>query len=313
MAANSNFDSLLSTTLNAYRKKLEDNIFLSNPLIAWLYGKNRKETQTGGYKIVEPLMYGKNSTAGWYSGYDLLDTTPQEGISAAEFDWKQGAVSISISRKEERQNAESETRILNLLKAKITQGEESLREEMDEAAFLDGTADSNSIIGLALMVDSAGTYGNIARTSNSWWSSTETASGSFASQGLSDMRTTYNSISKGNIHPDLILTNQTVFEYYENVLQPQERFTDTKVADGGFQNLKFKGATMMYDDYCQSGTMYFLNSNYLRLVVESGTDLITTPFVKPENQDAKVAQILWMGALTASNCQRQGKMTGISA
>lgn len=313
MAGNANFDAILSTTLNAYRKKLEDNIFRANPLFAWLYGKGKKETQTGGNKIVVPLLYGKNTTAGAYSKYDLLDTTPQEGITAAEFDWKQYAASISIARKEERQNAPSETRVLNLLQSKIMQAEESLRELLDEHSFLSNASASNNLTGLALAVDSAGTYGNIARGSNSWWSANETGSGSFASQGLNDMRTMYNDCSKGNIHPDLILTTQTVFEYYEKTLQPQERFTDTKTLDGGFQNLKFKGATMMFDLYCQSGVMYFLNSNFMKLIVESGTDLITTPFVKPENQDAKVAQILWMGDMVCSNCDRQGKLTGITA
>jgi hypothetical protein len=35
--------------------------------------------------------------------------------------------------------------------------------------------------------------------------------------------------------------------------------------------------------------MYMLNSKYMKLVVHSGRDVITTPFIKPENQDAKVA------------------------
>lgn len=313
MAGNTNFDAILSTTLNAYRPKLEENIFRANPLWAWLMGKGRKKMQTGGVKIVVPLLYAKNTTAGSYSGYDILDTTPQEGITAAEYNWKQYSSSITISRKEERQNAESDTRVLNLLQSKIMQSEESLRELLDEHAFLSDAAATKNLTGLALAVDSTGTYGNINRATDSWWAAKETASGSFAAQGLDDMRTMYNDCSKGNIHPDFILTGQTEFEYYESTLQPQQRFTDTKMLDAGFQNLKFKAATMMFDLYCQSGVMYFLNSEFLEMYVESGTDLITTPFVKPENQDAKVAQILWMGNLTVSNSSRQGKLTGISA
>jgi len=313
MAGNANFDAILSTTLNTYRPKLEDNIFRANALFAWLMGKGRKRMQTGGVQIIVPLLYATNSTAGSYSAYDILDTTPQEGISSAEYNWKQYAASISISRKEERQNAESETRILNLLKGKIMQAEESLKEKMDQHAFLSDAVDTKNLTGLALAVDSTGTYGNINRATDSWWAANETASGSFAAQGLDDMRTLYNNCSKGNVHPDLILTGQTEFEYYESTLQPQQRFTDTKTVDGGFQNLKYKDATMMFDLYCQSGVMYMLNSNFLELVVESGTDLITTPFVKPENQDAKVAQILWMGNLASSNSDRHGKLTGITA
>lgn len=58
--------------------------------------------------------------------------------------------------------------------------------------------------------------------------------------------------------------------------------------------------------------MLFLNLDFLELVIDSQTDFITTPFVRPENQDAKVAQILFMGNLTCSNRRKQGMIYGIT-
>lgn len=52
-------------------------------------------------------------------------------------------------------------------------------------------------------------------------------------------------------------------------------------------------------------TIYLINSNYLKLVVDRETDFVPTDFVKPENQDCKVAQILWMGQIVCSNRARQ--------
>ncbi len=87
MAVNSNFDTLTATTLKNYRKTMEDTIFTSNPLFFWLKEKGRmKVDNTGGTQIICPLMYGKNSTAKSYSGYDVIDVIPQDGISAAEYD-----------------------------------------------------------------------------------------------------------------------------------------------------------------------------------------------------------------------------------
>ena len=89
MAGNANFDALLSTTLANYRPQLTDNVFSARPLTYWLMDKGRIRMVNGGTKIVEPLIYGTNSTVGSYSGYDTISLTPQEGISAAEFEWKQ--------------------------------------------------------------------------------------------------------------------------------------------------------------------------------------------------------------------------------
>lgn len=319
-------DSVLSTTLANYRPTLEDNIFKANPLLYWLAGqypavpnaqnqsRGQKKTLPGGESIVIPLMYEQNTTVTNYSKYSPIDVTPQEGITSARFTWKQMAASISISGLEEAQNAESDTRIINLLEAKTKQAEMSLGEQMDSQFFGAGGDGTLAFTGLQSIVSTTGTLGGISRTGNPWWQAkVATSAGSFAAGGLAAMRTKFNDVSKGPDHPDLIMTDQTTFERYENILQPQERFTDSKTADGGFQNLKFKDAVVMYDFYCTAGSMYFLNSKYLNWNVHKDVDFATTAFVKPDNQDARVAQILVYGDLTVSNCQRQGLISGFTA
>lgn len=130
------------------------------------------------------------------------------------------------------------------------------------------------------------------------------------------MRALYNNISEQSISggaPDFICSDQTAYEYYEAQLQPQQRFTDEKMAGAGFENLRYKGATFAYDPNTPSGNLFMLSSDSLKLVTSKGTNFITTPFIKPENQDAKVAQILWAGQLASDNIRRLGKMTGITA
>ena len=50
---------------------------------------------------------------------------------------------------------------------------------------------------------------------------------------------------------------------------------------------------------------------YFGMKVHSGTNFTPTPFTKPENQDAKVAHILWLGAVAVSNRRKQGVVGGI--
>jgi len=80
-------DSVLSTTLANYKGTMEDEIFKAIPLYYKLYETGNKRTISGGESIVVPLMYGKNSTVAGYSGYGIIDTTPQEGISSAKFNF----------------------------------------------------------------------------------------------------------------------------------------------------------------------------------------------------------------------------------
>jgi hypothetical protein len=49
-----------------------------------LYQKGKKETIDGGASIVVPIMYAKNATAAFYSLYDTINVTPQEGMTAAQ-------------------------------------------------------------------------------------------------------------------------------------------------------------------------------------------------------------------------------------
>lgn len=313
------FDAVASTTLQNYQPTLQDNIFKKNPFFYWMLEKGAKMTVDGGRTIVVPITYAKNSTVAPYASYGIIDTTPQDNETAAEYGWSQYAGSIAISGKEMRQNSGSKTKLINLLEAKTKNAENAMREKLDIDLFgaqLTNANGDNGLNGLQSLVDTTSVVGNINSTlaANSFWDAQTTASGSFATQGLDNMRTTYNNCTiDGMGGPDLGLTTQTIFEYYEKGLQTQQRFTDTKTLDGGFENLKFKGMTLMWDSKCNSGTMYFLNSDALKLAVHPDGDLKVTDFIKPGNQDAKVANILFMGNTVVLERRRLGKMTSVTA
>ena len=313
MAGNSNFDALLTTTLANYRDQLTDNIFTARPLTYMLNEKGRIRMLNGGTKIVEPLVYATNGTIGSYSGYDTISLTPQTGISAAEYDWKQYAASISISGIEEAKN-NGEQEIINLLEAKIMQAEESVREGFNTMFYADGTGNSSKDWnGLGNIVEATGTLGNInpADSGNSFWASYEENTSTALT--LAQMATAYNTVSVGNDHPDVVLTTQTLFEKYEALLQPFLRYTDTKTADAGFQNLLFKASPVMYDASCTATNMFFLNTKYLTLVGHSSKWFEQTQFVRPEDLDARYALIMCYGNLTCRNRKKQGKLTAKTA
>ena len=319
MPGNTSFDVLLSTTLKNYSSTLVDNIFRDRVLLDHMNQAGKVVVEQGGYSIVEPLMYAQNNTVSSYAGYDAIDLTPQEGITAAEYQWKQLAASIAISGIEEAKNRGTEA-IIKLLNAKIMQAEESIKESLNYQLFSDGTGNGGKDFGgLAAIVEATGTVGGIDQSTNAWWASYEENNATALTLPL--MATAYNTVSKGNDTPDIIVASQYLFEKYESLLTGQVRYQDTSKANAGFQNLMFKQTPVVFDKllgdsvasggFNTPGTMYFLNTKYLKLTGMQGKWFETTDFQQGTvaGVDARYALIMAFGNLVCSNRARQGKLT----
>jgi hypothetical protein len=127
--------------------------------------------------------------------------------------------------------------------------------------------------------------------------------------GKKAMRTLYNSVSIGQDQPQVIIGTQKVYEFYEDSLVDQIRYTNTEMADAGFSNLMFKGCPITYDADQTINVLDFLNLRYLRVVGHSDTWFKSTPFVRPTNRDARTSQILCYGQMTCLKRSAQGRLT----
>jgi len=315
MPGNVNYNTLLSTTLKNYRPTFVDNIFKHNFLFQYMFSKQGgMDSQGGGTKIIAPLMYGDNATFQWYDGYDPLITTPQEGFTAAEFDWRQAAASVTISGKEERMNS-GEQQLINLLKAKITQAEKSMQAGFALALFAIGTGKQMNGLPYFIRQSPAGaaTVAGIPQSTNAWWRNytiDATKTTAIYDRLKLCLFKLYNRTSDGDDHIDLMIADIATFEGWEDLLTAtinvHPGLTNTKLADMGFDNYKVKGATLGWDNNAIANTVHGINTDYLKMVVHPAANFTNTPFITPENQDARTAKILWMGNLTCSNRARQG-------
>lgn len=307
-----NVTSLIATTLSTYGKTLADNIHKAIPALAWLSIKKRV-TEDGGATVVRSVVYGSNSTAGFYSSDDILDTTIQDNFTAAQWQWRQAAASITVTGRIELQNA-GRAQVIDYAKAQIDNALASLKEAIDIKLFV-STQTGPNITPLNAIISNTGTVGDINGGTNTWWQATQTSSGSFAGRGLSDLRTTWDSVSvkmpAGG--PDLILSDQTSYEAYEATLTPTVRYSDVSMGDLGFSNLKYKEAVWTWDPNATVGNVYLLNSKAIELVQHSNRLFTMSEWVKPANQDLKVAQVFWAGELTTNNRRKLGLLTGVTA
>lgn len=311
-----NVDELLTTSLVNMIPGIRDNVFKSNPVFKFFYegkggGKMRKK---GGAALSHGELYARNTTAMSYQRYDTLDTTPQDGLTRDQWAWAQYAATVTIDGFTERVANAGDSKIEDILEAKKMQAEESLMLLLEQHMF-QATPGPKDIQSLAAIIASSGQVGGINGTTNTWWQSQVTASGSFAAQGRSDLTALWNTISVQNPvgGPEMLVSDQASFQYYESSLVAQERFTDNKLVDIGIENLKFKATPWTWSPQASSGVIYALHSKALEFIVNSDTDFLVTPFVQPTNQDARTSKILLACALVSGNRRKAGKLTGITA
>lgn len=320
------WDAITTSTLEAGMGEMRDNIIKGNPMLAYMESKGRILLLDGGLRIKADLFYGKNSTVKAQTQYELLDTLPQEGITAAFFDWKYVNGTLTISRGERRKNS-GKNAMFNLIEAKRQQLELSFREEVSRQLILgDGTdVGDKEIEGLALAVEAANTsaYGGITPTGTSaWWAcQAETTAYSFAAAGLDYIRPLFRKASRSDIFSatDLILCDGALYDAFEaeHVLHLQFAASGKQnkaMFDLGIANFTYKGATVMEDPQLDStGYIYGLNTEFIKFTVDKESNFVILPAVTPSDQLATVAPMTLMANLATNNRRKQWIKSGGSA
>ena len=303
---------VLSTSIADYSKTLRDNVYNDVILLKLADQAGNKRTIDGGLSIVYTVIKEKQDDGGFYLGADVLNNTQGNDTTMVEYKWQNSYEPIQITRDEERQNSGDMHKIIDLVAAKTQMAEKAIKDRMDQALSTP-VASANNLIDIETLV-ATGALGTLNGASDTFWQSTVTASGAFATQGLTDMTTATYAVSSSSImdNPTHYITNKTIFQKFEQTRLPLERISNTLTANAGFTNLTFKGKPVVYGNYIGSGLMFGLNMNYIHLCVDSASDFITTPFLAPTNQTVKVAYIIWRGNMVTDNRRRHFKLTGIS-
>ena len=318
--ASPNLSEIVTTTLRNRSGKLADNVTNNNALLNRLNKKGNVKPVDGGRTIVQELDYQENGTFKRYSGYETLDISPSEVFSAAEFDWKQGATSVSISGLEELQNSGSE-RVIDLLESRIKNAERTMANNVSNDLYSDGTASGGKQIGglqhIIADAPSTGTVGGINRATYSFWRNyaydSTTDGGAAATSALIQgyMNQVWLNITRGSDRPDLIVADNNYFKLYLESLQSIQRIASDDMASAGFTSLKYMDADVVFDGGyggdAPANHMYFINTDYLAWRPHKDRNM--TP-LNPDrfsvNQDAMVKLIAFAGNLTVSNCFVQG-------
>lgn len=316
--ATPNISEIASVTIESRTREIQDNVTKNNALLYQLSQKGNIRTFSGGRLIYEELSFRENANFGFYSGYDTLPIAAQEVLTAASFDIKQAAAPVVISGLELLQNSGKEA-LIDLLDSKLKVAESTMKNGIAADLYADGTTyGGKGINGLDIAVPqnpTTGTYGGIDRSVWTFWQSKyyDPAATPTSATIQGYMNTLWAQLIRGADSPKLIMAGSTIWATYMSSLQSQQRFTDAKMAEAGFENVKFMSAPVVLDNISGivATDMYFLNTDYLHFRPHKDRNFVSAKGARlPINQDAQIEMIFWAGNLTCSASFLQGRLKG---
>ena len=319
---------------------LRENVGLSRILGAAKKGKWEGESMKKTIKV------SKNTTGGFFTRYDLLDTSEtdnkQQMVFYPQFRYK----TVALAGTDLSINAISSTKIIDIAANAMEDTSRDLADDMGND-FYSGVGTGITMNGLANIVDDGGTaatYGGLTRATYTALNATDTASGGTVS--FAKLTTLYNAISDGSMTPSLGLCDRDTFALLESLNTPQEGLYKTidMIKGGltggtGYTALYHKGVPIVADRKCTSGYFFFLNEDSLDFYTVSpdgGGVLGMKPFnfkattdgnantalgmgfswggwKMPINQFSVVSQILFAGNFINWDPRRSGRLTGITS
>lgn len=313
-------DDFYTSTWNNRSKTVVDNIFTATPLWKFMKGQNAiKYDGSGGRFLEVPLSYAKNETVASLGKGDTVSLNDTKFLTTAQYQWKYVAGNLTRYFTDDQQNKGKQAQ-LNLANAKIDNLKNSLSDKFEEFMFGDGTGngskDPNGLRTFIVSSPSSGTVGNIDASAHSWWRNKQkTATGAASVYLLSDMRNLFNNCATGQgvDMPNVIFTDQTSYELYEDEVQELKVINDASSGDPMMKTVTFKGIPIYWSSQAPSAKMYFLNTKYIAVTIDPDVNFMMTEWKTVANTLDRYAQIVVKIETTCSRRASQGVLESIAA
>lgn len=326
MATFPNVNDIIATTIESRTGSLADNVTKQNAFLDKMRKRGNVKTFSGGRIITQEIMYNDPTTqnAGAFSGYDVIDITPNSPITYSQFDIKQYAAAVTISGLEELQNSGAE-QFIDLLEGRMQVAEAQLVNQISADCYGDGTGQGGkAITGLAAAVSAtptSGTYGGINRATWNFWrnvafdATTDGGAAATSANIQSYMNRVAVQLVRGSDRPDMIVADNNYYRLFLESLQSIQRITSESDAAAGFTSIAYNGAGLNCPVYLDGGIggsspanrMYFINTKYMFFRPHAARNFTSIGGDRQSvNQDATVKLMGWAGNLTSSGSQFQG-------
>lgn len=350
------YAQLAASTIKNFKRGFVDNIIadsilltlMGSPEVAPRVRRSRDPKVSGaippglkfedapGRKIFFPLMYAKNGTVQSYSGFDVLDTSPQDLFTAAEYDWASISGSLHISMDELDQNTGSAVQLFNLLEGHIDALRISMSDDITDKLLGIKASGSKDPLGLMDLVKddpttdpASGDLGGIDSVANSFWrnQAVDHGGGAFGTDqtgdGMKNVRQLLRDVTFGSQSADVMLAGESAFDAVENTMVNQIRYTNEAtraVVNAGFDAITVKGTPFVMEKKITSirsseglsgDAIYALNLDFLKIFAMSQRWFEPSKMKEPVNQDTLIQHVITRLQFATNGRRYQGVLFNI--
>ena len=280
-------NELTAVTRRAFVPKLVVQIYNSTPLLAALIAN--AQPATGGVSSVTVPVQGAQFVNGQWSDYSGTFNQPsvQQGAFVSEFDLKALIVPVPFLGMEGA--VQLDHAVVPLIEARMNDAGNVSCDVMATALY-NNTTNNQAFIGLPGAIDDGTnlvTYGNINRSTSTWWKSKVYSAGSVNPTRQNVLQYIAGTVKNGAEVPTFAvcgfgtwtLLAQDFVGQESYVITPGKSFDeDSNGPRSGFRALMVGGIPVFADPYCPEGQMYFINSNYASLYIHEQAGFAFTGF-----------------------------------
>jgi hypothetical protein len=318
------YTELTYVTRRAFIPKMVVQIYNSTPLMAALIANS--QSASGGVSSVTAPVQGTqmvNSQWGDYSG-SFTQPSVIQGAYNAEYNLKLMIAPVPFLGMEGA--VQQDYAIIPLIEARMNDATNSMMDAMATALY-NNTTNAQQFIGLPAAVDDGTgttTYGNLSRSTYSWWKSKLYAAGSVNPTRQNVLQWISGTVKYGAEVPTFgvcgfgtwTLLAQDFVGQEQYVITPGSAFSsDPNGPQAAFRALMVAGVPIYPDPYCPEGTLYLLNTNYLSLYVHDQGSFVFTGFEStlPNWQIGYVGAVLMIAELVSVKPKSMTKVTGLNS
>lgn len=317
-AGSTQLTELTYVTRRAFIPKMVVQLYNSTPLMAALIA-NSQQASGGVSSVVVPVQGAQFVNAQWsdYSG-SFAQPSVQQGAYNAEFNLKLMISPVPFLGMEGA--VQQDAAVIPLIEARMNDATNVMMDAMATSLY-NNTTNTQQFTGLPLAVADSGTYGNIDRSTYTWWKSKQYAAGSVNPTRQNILQYISGTVKNGAEMPSFgvcgfgtwTLLAQDFVGQEQYVITPGSGFdSDPNGPQAAFRALMVAGVPIYPDPYCPEGTVYFLNTNYLSLYIHEQGSFVFTGFEStlPNWQIGYVGAVLMIAELVNVKPKAMSKVTG---
>ena len=321
------FSELEAITLDYFKadnKRAIDVYFNTSFLLKYLMDQKKGlwERPDGGARVRVPLEYD-GQEGGFYNRAGSLSSDDKTSLNSAYYYLKHAYGNATVYRTDEL-SCTGPYEEVQLAVSKLDGAQKTATRFIAQNIYSTAADTADELTGIGAMTQAAVTiaYGGIIPNdlvssdgSRPWDAQVTTTTEGISLAVIRTLASLAKVTDGAEGKPNVGVCPETLFNIIAGILQVQQRFQQqNESVDAGFTNLVFENKVIAADDFCQSGTLYLLNTKYVGFAIHKQGFFARTPWADllVAGLAAKSMKIFWDGNLICSRRRAHAAHTNLS-